>query len=99
MRALRLALVALAAVLAVSFNAVRAEDWMFRRSYYSHAPQPGEPVLNPESINRSAYRRAYISTSPGFAVRGGWRYNTIFLQSGNSTDVTVQRENMFEFVP
>jgi hypothetical protein len=75
-----------------------AEDWMFRRSYYTHAPLPAYDWPSPE-LSRSAYRRAYIGAGPGFAIRGGWRYNTIVLQSGNSTDVTIQRENWFEATP
>ena len=76
-----------------------ADGWMFRRSYFSHAPLRGEasPYALPES--RSAYRHAWAGTSPGIAVRGGYRYNTTFLRSGNSVDVTVQREHWFEINP
>ncbi len=76
---------------------VTAEGWMFRRSYYSHAvpPQAGLPL--PES--RSAYRPAAVHYTPGFAVRGGFRINRIFIRSGQSTDLTVIRQDWFDVRP
>ena len=70
----------------------RTEDWAFRRSYYSHVV-PGEkpdPADVPEI--RAAYRRAYIGTQPGYAVRGMYRFNRINIWSGNSNDTTIIRE-------
>ena len=80
-------------------RAAFSEEWMFRPSYYSHAPY-GDPAYAPPRFpHRSAYRPAYVGEGIGFSARGGWRYNTTFLQSGNSTDITVQREGWFEVRP
>lgn len=79
-----------------------AEDWMFRRSYYSHATatydESGVP-LGPPIPSRWAYRKPYAGNGPGFAARGGYRYNIQNMRSGNNVDVTVLRENWFEFAP
>ena len=92
---------ALAAVALLTAEApARGNDWMFRRSYFSHA-QPHDVPPHAEFYpgSRSAYRRPWVGTSPGFAARGGYRYNTLFLRSGNSVDFTVIRENWFEINP
>jgi hypothetical protein len=72
---------------------------MFRRSYFSHEVPPDLAKTMPRPTSRSAYRRAMIHTSPGFAIRGGYRFNTIIMRSGNSTDVTVTRENWYNIRP
>jgi len=76
-----------------------AADWMFRRSYYSHKVPPELEATYPRPTSRSAYRRPYIRRNAGFSVRGGYRYNRIFLRSGTSTDLTVIREDWFEHRP
>lgn len=76
--------------------AAPAQDWMFRPSYFSYPPDPAVDAAAPPIPPRSAYRRAFVGAGPGFAVRGGYRYNYIFLRSGNSVDVTVLREGWFE---
>lgn len=78
---------------------VRGEDWMFRRSYYSHERPPGEPPGYPLPRSRAAYRPAYVGQNPGFAIRGAHRFNTIYLRSGNSVDVTILREDWFNLRP
>ena len=80
------------ALLAVG-NTGQASDWMFRRSYYSHAPEPSD-VGYPES--RSARRQPFAGAHPRSAIRGGYRYNNVVIQSGNSFDRTVIRENWFD---
>jgi hypothetical protein len=97
--------VLLAAWLAGLVSEAHAEDWMFRRSYFSHEPvflnEPGlaaGPYAPPVQA-RWAYRKAYVGTGPGVAVRGGYRYNISNMRSGNNVDVTVLRENWFEFAP
>ena len=79
-------------------SSAQASGWMFRRSYYSHKVPAELEASYPRPISRSAYRRPYIR-STGYAVRGGYRYNRIFLRSGNSTDLTVIREDWFEHRP
>jgi len=75
---------------------MQAEDWMFRRSYFSHELPPSIAARYPRPASRSAYRIPY-ARGDGFAVRGGYRINRIYLQSGNSTDTTYIYENWFGF--
>lgn len=76
-----------------------AADMMFRRSYYSHAIPPEMEPFSPRPVSRSAYRPALVGTTPGFAIRGAHRFNTIYLRSGLSTDVTIIREDWHELTP
>lgn len=72
-----------------------AEDWMFRRSYYSHAlPQP-VPMDYPQPVSRSAYRGAYYRE--GFGVRSSFRLNNHVIQNGNRVDWTFYREGWVDF--
>ena len=74
-------------------NAARAEDWMFRRSYYSHAAGPdGTTVSAPPS--RSAYRQPFVGAHPHFAIRGGYRINNYTLNNGQ--DRTIIRESWYD---
>lgn len=74
-----------------------ADDWMYRRSYYSHMPAAGDAARRPPT--RSAYRPALRGSGFGFGARGGYRFNRVFLRSGQSTDLTVIQENWFDAVP
>jgi hypothetical protein len=76
-----------------------ASDWIYRRSYFSHDIPPEESGFRSFPQSRSAYRRAYVNASPGFAVRGGYRFNRIFMRDGASTDLTVIREDWFQVRP
>lgn len=87
---------AVAAIAVLSkVESANAGDWIFRRSYYSHAVPPHLRARYPLPHSRSGYRRALIGTLPGFSVQGGYRINRIFLQSGNSSDLTIIREGWF----
>lgn len=77
----------------------KASDWMYRRSYYTHDVPPEEAGFQSYPPSRSAYRRAYVNTTPGFAVRGGYRYNRILMRDGSSSDLTVIREDWFQVRP
>jgi hypothetical protein len=79
--------------------AASAEDWMFRRSYFSHALPPEVAAQYPRPESRSAYRPAVVSYGPGFAIRGGTRINRIFMRSGQSTDLTIIRQDWFDVRP
>lgn len=70
-----------------------ASNWLFQRSYYSHRITQAEASTFPRPNHRSAYRRPVYDSSPGFAIRGGHRYNRFQLRSGSSTDVTIFRED------
>ena len=83
----------LSCVIAASSPA-HAGDWMFRRSYYSHAPIPG--LLDDSPPSRSAYSEPWVGAHPRFAIRGGWRFNNYILQNGQGTDRTFYRENWFD---
>ena len=87
------------ALLAGCATEARAGGWMFRRSYYSHEIPPEKAADYPRPQSRSAYRRAITGYGPGAAIRGGYRYKHILMRSGNSTDLTVIRENWFDLLP
>ncbi len=78
---------------------LRASDWIYRRSYFSHDIPLEKSGFESFPESRSAYRRAYVNPGPGFAVRGGYRINRIFLNDHNSSDLTVIRENWFQVRP
>lgn len=80
-------------------GALRAEDWMFRRSYYSHHVPLEHRAQFPPPQRRTAYRPAYVGITPGFAVRGVYRYNRIQLGQGRNSDVTIYRQDWFEEQP
>ena len=80
-------------------GAEAADGWMYRRSYYSHEIPPEVQQTLPMPEHRSAYRPAVTPYGPGFAIRGGYRINRIFLQSGLSTDLTVIRQGWFDVRP
>ncbi len=75
------------------------DNWMFRRSYFSHTLPEGVKIDYPRPDSRSAYRRAYVGANPGFSIRGGYRFNTVRLQAGNSVDTTIIRDSWFEIQP
>lgn len=80
-------------------GSARGEDWMFRRSYFSHVIPPERQQEFPRPVSRSAYRRPILRHRPGFAIRGGYRFDTMRIQTGSSSDVTVFRENWFDYRP
>lgn len=92
-------LIAAAAMMFLSQAATaEANDWMFRRSWFSHRQAEGEPQMDaPRS--RGAVRRAVPQRGPGFAVRGAYRYNVYRIQSGRSFDTTIYREFRYEETP
>ncbi len=90
-RILAVAVLVLAATAAVS----SAEDWVFRRSYYSHTPPPGVEPRGPVDP-RLGYREAFVGAHPRGAIRGGYRWNNITVSNGYSTDRTVIRESFFD---
>src|ERR1700680_3172175 len=71
------------------------QGWMFRRSYFSHVLPPEIQARYPVPESRSAYRRPIVNLSPGFGVRGVYRYNPIEIYDGRSTDVTIYRQFWF----
>ncbi len=80
-------------------DAAHASDWMFRRSYFSHNVPLEQYPDYPLPHYRSAYRRPIAGTTPGFSVRGGYRFSHIVLGSGNTVDVTVLHEDWLERRP
>ncbi|MCA9040992.1 MAG: hypothetical protein KDA65_11640 [Planctomycetaceae bacterium] len=68
-------------------------SWMYRRSYFSHAPDPYSEIQYPQPVSQSAYRPAYHGVHPGFAVKSGYRINRIQFQTGSGGfDTTIQYE-------
>lgn len=76
-----------------------AEDWMFRRSYYTHALPQEHLEQYPPPQRRTAYRYAFRGTTPGFGIRGVQRFNRIQLGQGRNSDITIYRQNWFELEP
>ena len=77
----------------------RAEDWAFRRSYFSHMPPNGVEPDHPIPDSRSAYRPAYYREAAGFSIRSAYRFNNYVIQNGNRMDRTFYREGYVEFDP
>jgi hypothetical protein len=78
---------------------VNADDWMFKRSYFSHALPPGVTPPFPVPESRSAYRKAYYSEGPTFQVRSAYRINNFVLQNGARSDRTIYQEGYIQFGP
>jgi hypothetical protein len=76
---------------------IPAEDWMFRRSYYSHVPAGELPPDYPQPVSRSAYRIAHYRY--GYGVNAGYRINNYIIQNGNRIDRTYYTEGWVEFNP
>jgi hypothetical protein len=75
------------------------EQWMFRRSYFSHALPPEAPPEHPLPESRSAYRTAYYREAFGGSIRSAYRINNYVIQSGPRSDRTFYREGYIEFEP
>ncbi len=91
--------IALIAGLVANSSASADESWMYRRSYFSHVLPPQIQARYPVPESRSAYRRPYVNLSPGFGVRGSYRYNPIQIYDGQSTDVEIYRQFWFQTEP
>lgn len=84
---------AVAAIYLLSFTSqANAGDWMFRRSYHTHAVPQEFRRQYPLPESRSAYRPAIVGSSYGISIQSGYRIHRVFLRSGNSTDTTILRE-------
>ncbi len=83
----------------ISTNSASAAEWMFERSYFSHALPPEVQAQYPVPESRSAYRQAARGTTPGFAMRGVQRWKWTTMRSGNSYDTTLYRSNFVEQNP
>ena len=82
-------------VLACSGGDAHGEDWIFGRSYFSHANSPGYAYgIAPEA--ESAYRRPYRSPRPHGHIRGGFRINNIRIFNGSNSDIQYDREAWFD---
>ena len=76
-----------------------ASDWMYRRSYFSHALPPGVEPSYPLPVSESAYRPAVVSPYPGFGIQEMRRFNHVVIPSGASVDVTLQYGHNVRFQP
>ncbi len=85
--------------MSVSANSASAAEWMFERSYFSHALPPEVQAQYPVPASRSAYRQAARGTTPGFAIRGVQRWKWTTMRSGNSYDTTLYRSTFVEQNP
>uniref|UniRef100_A0A7C2NZ49 DUF2490 domain-containing protein n=1 Tax=Schlesneria paludicola TaxID=360056 RepID=A0A7C2NZ49_9PLAN len=80
-------------------NSAAADEWMYRRSYFSHWPDDGTPPTHPLPEQRSAHRPAYYREAFGFSVRSAFRWNNYVLRNGPRTDRTLYLEGYIEFNP
>jgi len=90
-------IIACGIVIGMFASPAQAGNWIFRRSYYSHEIPQQLQYKYPLPHSRSAYRPAVTGVRPGFAIRGGYRYNRILLRGNGSTDITIIRENWHDF--
>lgn len=86
-------------VICADDSACHANEWLFRKSYYSHNLPPEVRKEFPRPPSRSAYRHAYAGTGTGFAIRGVSRWNYIRTGTGGNADVTLYRQNWFQIQP
>lgn len=86
-------------LLACATSTASAEDWMFKRSYYSHDPPPGVQPNYPLPHSRTAHRPAYYREAFGFSIRSAYRTNNYVISNGNRFDRTYYREGYVEVNP
>jgi len=80
---------------AATASGVQAEDWIFAKSYFSHADSPGYQYgIAPQA--KSAYRRPYRSPGPRGHIRSGFRINNIRIWNGSNADVQYDREVWYD---
>lgn len=87
-----------AGVLLLLAPPVQAENWAFRRSYFSHVSSAADYDHPDLPQSRTPYRLPYKDINAGSYVRGGFRFNTTILRNGNSTDRTFRTEWNVELV-
>jgi hypothetical protein len=76
------------------------DNWVFRRSYFSHVLPPQVQARYPVPESRSAYRLPLVDIYPGVSVQGVQRYNTIILGNGsNGTDYAIYRQFWMQVKP
>lgn len=92
-------LIVMLAITSALPGAALADDWMYRRSYFSHWPADGQVPQQPLPESRSAYRPAYYREAYGFSVRSAYRINNFVLQNGPRVDRTIYQEGYIEFQP
>ena len=85
--------------MSLSTNSAVAAEWMFERSYFSHAIPTEMQAQYPQPVSRSAYRQAARGTTPGFATRGVQRWKWTTMRSGRSFDTTLYRSTFVEGSP
>lgn len=83
----------------IGLDPVQAENWAFRRSYFSHDLQGEHLAHAPMPVSRSAYRIPYVPNYPGATVLSTWRMNRVQLRSGSSVDSQFLWEGSIEFRP
>lgn len=98
LKTIGLAVVLLSFVLLPATNS-SAEDWAFRRSYYSHELPPHLAQIGPLPTSRSAYRVPYYPKGYGAGYRSVWRWNAIYLNAGSGFDRTYIFEGTTDLLP
>lgn len=80
-------------------NCCESQEWMYRRSYFSHRLVDERAPPHPEPESRSAYRPAYYREGFTVEFRSGYRVNNFVLQNGGRVDRTYYREGWFQMQP
>ena len=76
------------------------DNWVFRRSYFSHVLPPEVQARYPVPESRSAYRLPLMDINPSIAVQGIYRYNTISIYDGaGSYDTTIYGQYWLQAKP
>lgn len=98
-RVLATAICLVSGILAGIHSNVSAEDWAFRRSYYSHDLEGEFFAHAPLPVSRSAYRIPYVPNYPGATVYSSWRLNRVQLRSGSGVDTQYLWQGTVEIRP
>jgi hypothetical protein len=73
------------------------DNWVFRRSYFSHVLPPEVQARYPVPQSRSAYRLPLVDTYPNSSIQSVQRYNAILMDHGN--DVMIYRQFWLQVKP
>jgi hypothetical protein len=86
-------------VLMTAPNSASAEDWMYRRSYFSHVPVHPQAPVYPVPASRSAYRPAIDPAAHAIRFRSEWSWDQHIIQNGPRVERTWHQEGFLQFQP
>jgi hypothetical protein len=81
-------------------SASAGDNWVFRRSYFSHVLPPEVQARYPVPESRSAYRLPLVDLNPSISIQGIYRYNSINIYDGiGSYDNTIYGQLWLQVKP